>query len=38
VPDRVAPTTLAGIETAGERVGATLPPASWTVVRLARRR
>ncbi|MDO9712703.1 arabinosylfuranosidase ArfA [Paracraurococcus lichenis] len=33
-PDRVAPVRLGGVEIAGERVGATLPPASWNVIRL----
>jgi alpha-N-arabinofuranosidase len=30
----VAPVALAGVETSGKRVSVTLPPASWSVVRL----
>ncbi|HMR32130.1 MAG TPA: alpha-N-arabinofuranosidase [Geminicoccaceae bacterium] len=33
-PERVRPATLAGVSVEGERIRATLPPASWNVVRL----
>jgi alpha-N-arabinofuranosidase len=33
-PDRIRPKALSGVEVAGNRVVATLPRASWTVVRL----
>jgi len=33
-PDRVKPSTLTDIEVAGDRVHATLQPASWTMIRL----
>jgi alpha-N-arabinofuranosidase len=33
-PDRVAPVPLSGVVVAGERVTATLPPASWSILRL----
>jgi alpha-N-arabinofuranosidase len=34
-PDRVTPRALAGVSIDGERIEATLPPASWSVIRLA---
>jgi alpha-N-arabinofuranosidase len=34
-PDRVAPAVLAGVAVAGSRVEASLPAASWSVIRLA---
>jgi alpha-N-arabinofuranosidase len=33
--DRVKPTTLPGISVDGGAIAATLPPASWSVIRLA---
>jgi alpha-N-arabinofuranosidase len=33
-PDRIAPQPLAGIEVTGTSITATLPPASWSVIRL----
>ena len=33
-PDRIRPTPLAGVEIAGQKVSATLAPASWNVIRL----
>ena len=35
-PDRVAPKPLGGVELAAERLTATLAPASWNLIRLAR--
>ena len=35
-PDRVAPKPLGGVELASERLTATLAPASWNLIRLAR--
>ena len=34
-PERIKPRALEGIELSSERVPATLPPASWTTIRLA---
>jgi alpha-N-arabinofuranosidase len=34
-PDRIKPAPLSGVKISGEEIGATLPPASWTVIRLA---
>ena len=34
-PDRIKPTTLTGISVDGGAIAATLPPASWSVIRLA---
>jgi alpha-N-arabinofuranosidase len=36
-PERIKPSPLEGIEVAGSRVRATLPPASWNVIRLRER-
>jgi alpha-N-arabinofuranosidase len=33
-PDRIAPRALAGVSVAGSKITATLPPASWSVIRL----
>ena len=35
MPDRVAPVALAGVAVTAGRATATLPPASWSVIRLA---
>jgi alpha-N-arabinofuranosidase len=34
-PGRVTPKPLADVKASGERIQATLPPASWNVVRVA---
>ena len=33
-PERIRPTPLAGVEIDGQKVSATLAPASWNVIRL----
>jgi alpha-L-arabinofuranosidase len=33
--DRIKPTTLSGISVEGGTIAASLPPASWSVIRLA---
>ena len=33
-PDRVKPMPLSGVRMEGEHLHATLPPASWTMIRL----
>jgi alpha-N-arabinofuranosidase len=33
-PDRVKPSSLSGVRTKGDRLHASLPPASWTMIRL----
>jgi alpha-N-arabinofuranosidase len=37
-PDRVRPAPLEGIAVKGRQITATLPPASWNVIRLGARR
>lgn len=34
-PNQIRPTPLAGVTVDGQKLSATLPPASWSVIRLA---